>query len=200
MKRIGIMGGTFNPIHNGHLAIAQAAKEQFSLEKVLFMPSGVPYMKNLQEVLPASVRCEMTALAIREIPYFEVSDIEAVTEGNTYTYRTLEKLKSLHPDTDYHFILGADSLLAIEKWKNPNRIFQNCIILAAARNDKPQTDMETQIAHLKEKFNARISILENDFIDISSSLIRKLVHNRASINGLVPPSIEEYISIHKLYQ
>ena len=96
MRRIGIMGGTFNPIHNGHLAIAQKAREQFSLDQVLFMPSGVPYMKDQREVLPIETRCAMTALAIKDLPGFELSKIEmsdAAQGKNTYTCDTLQKLK-----------------------------------------------------------------------------------------------------------
>lgn len=199
MKKIGIMGGTFNPIHNGHLAIAQAAKDQFALEKVLFMPSGVPYMKNLQEVLPASVRCEMTALAIRGIPYFEVSDMEAVSEGNTYTCQTLETLKSLHPDTDYYFILGADSLYAIETWKNPKQIFKSCTIVAAVREQTPEK-LQAQIRYLREKYQASVEMLKFSGVDISSTRIRDMLQAGASVKGLLPKTVEAYISGNHLYR
>lgn len=199
MKKIGIMGGTFNPIHNGHLAIAQAAKDQFALEKVLFMPSGVPYMKNLQEVLPASVRCEMTALAIRGIPYFEVSDMEAVSEGNTYTCRTLETLKSLHPDTDYYFILGADSLYAIETWKNPKQIFKNCTIVAAVREQTPEK-LQAQIRYLREKYQASVEMLKFSGIDISSTRIRDMLQRGASVHELVPKEVAVYIAENHLFR
>lgn len=217
MEKIGIMGGTFNPIHNGHLAIAQKAKEQFALDKVLFMPSGVPYMKNLREVLPATVRCEMTALAIRDIPCFELSDLEAVEQSNTYTCRTLEKLKSLHPDTDYHFILGADSLFAIEEWRHPEQIFQNCTILAAVREGTAQTDtsheipasgsvktdtgiLQTQVQYLQKKYQASIEMLQISAIDISSTQIRRMLHRGTSVHGLVPEAVEAYITENHLYQ
>ncbi|MDE7247906.1 MAG: nicotinate-nucleotide adenylyltransferase [Lachnospiraceae bacterium] len=209
MKRIGIMGGTFNPIHNGHLTIAQRAKEQFSLDKVLFMPSGVPYMKNLREVLPASVRCEMTFLAIRNIPYFELSDLEALAEENTYTCHTLQKLKSLHPDTDYYFILGADSLYAIEEWRHPELIFQYCTILAAARAEQAddaskslpaQRQLVKQTQYLREKYHAAIELLEISNVDISSTQIRTLLSEGKSIRGLVPEAVETYISENHLYR
>lgn len=138
MRKIGIMGGTFNPIHNGHLAIAEKAREQFSLDQVLFMPSGVPYMKDQREVLPVQARCAMTALAIKDIPGFELSAIEtadAAQGKNTYTCDTLRKLKIADPDAAYYFILGADSLYALESWKNPELIFRNCTILAAVRRE-----------------------------------------------------------------
>lgn len=225
MNRIGIMGGTFNPIHNGHLAIAQAAREQFALDKVLFMPSGVPYMKNLREVLPASVRCEMTALAIRDIPYFELSDLEAVAEGNTYTCRTLEQLKSLHPDTDFYFLLGADSLYAIETWKRPEQIFKSCTILAAVRRETAgrseastanaaegdgydgdlggtalQRRLLEQIRYLREKYGALVEMLEIPEIDISSTRIRHMLLAGNSVQGVLPAAVESYITKNHLYR
>lgn len=200
MKRIGIMGGTFNPIHLGHLAIAQRAQEQFVLEEVLFIPSGVPYMKDLEEVLPAKNRCEMARLAIRDIPSFRLSMIEVNKSQNTYTFETLQDLKADNPTAEYYFILGADSLWAMEHWKNPEEIFRNCHVLAAVRDDKSPADMNAQIAYLQEKFNAKISLLGIDAMDISSSMIRKRVSDGLSIRGLVPDAVETYIYEHKLYQ
>lgn len=214
MKRIGIMGGTFNPIHNGHLSIAQSAKDQFALDQVLFMPSGVPYMKNLREVLPASVRCEMTALAIRKIPYFAVSDMEAAAEGNTYTCDTLQRLRALHPDTAYYFILGADSLYTIETWRHPELIFQSCTILAAVRAEQADTEpvshasgqslLQNQLArqaqYLREKFHASIALLEISGIDISSTRIRALLREGASVHGMVPKAVEAFILENHLYR
>ena len=114
MRRIGIMGGTFNPIHNGHLAIADKAREQFALEKVLFMPSGVPYMKDQREVLPIQTRCEMTALAIKDMPGFELSEMEASDAAlgkNTYTCDTLQKLKAADPEAPLplNFLINSES-------------------------------------------------------------------------------------------
>lgn len=224
MRRIGIMGGTFNPIHNMHLAMAEKAREQFLLEKVLFVPNGVPYMKNLQEVLPASVRCEMTALAIADIPYFELSDVEVsdAEEGkNTYTYATLEKLKQADPKAEFYFIVGADNLQAMEHWKKPELIFQNCTILAAARAEE-KTENETgsdalqdtshtaqallleslskQAQYLREKFHASIALLEIPDIPVSSTRIRSLLNAGASIHGLVPEAVEAYILKYHLYE
>ncbi len=200
MKKTGIMGGTFNPIHFGHLAIAQKAWEQFTLDKILFLPCGVPYMKDLKEVLPAKIRCEMTRLAIEDIPFFELSMIEAQKETNTYTCETLAALKKADSETEYYFIVGADSLWDIEKWKSPDYILQNCHILAARRDDKSQTDMEQQITYLKGKFGADISLLEVNPMDISSSMIRERVRDNLAIHDLVPETVETYIYSHKLYQ
>lgn len=231
MKRIGIMGGTFNPIHNGHLAIAKKAKEQFALEKVLFMPSGVPYMKNQKEVLPIQTRCEMTALAIRNMPGFELSRMEAsdaLQRKNTYTCDTLKKLRRIDPEAAYYFILGADSLYAVEDWKSPELIFQNCTILAALRTGAASTDAgsgqsfacrvdgETtdsdfdrvlpqehllhQARYLREKYRASVEILEFAGMDVSSTQIREMARRGASLSGLVPEAVEAYIRQNRLYE
>lgn len=224
MRRIGIMGGTFNPIHNGHLAIADRAKEQFALEKVLFMPSGVPYMKDQKEVLPIQTRCEMTALAIRDIPGFELSRLEAADaaqDKNTYTCDTLQRLKIADPETAYYFILGADSLYAMEDWKNPALIFQNCTVLAAVRREENADELHhtfvraedrqaeisenqleslrRQANYLREKYGASIEILEFAGMDISSTQIREKARMGESLQGLLPNAVEAYISSRRLY-
>lgn len=230
MTRIGIMGGTFNPIHNGHLAIAKQAREQLALEKVLFMPSGVPYMKDRQEVLPANVRCEMTALAIADHPYFELSTLEAADAGkgkNTYTFETLQKLHHSNPEAEYFFILGADSLYAIERWKQPIQIFEHCTLLVAVRAAETSADtrlqhsmthkasestagdaafacaqhrLRQQVQHLREKYNASVELLEFEGIDVSSTQIRENIRHGKSIRGLVPEAVERYLIKHECYR
>lgn len=200
MRKVGIMGGTFDPVHIGHLIIAEKAREQFHLDEVLFMPSGTPYMKNADEVLPGSIRAEMTNLAIEENPFFSISTIEIEKEGSTYTYETLETLHNKNSNTEYYFILGADSLFAIEHWKNPEKIFADCHILAAVRNDKNAEEMEAQAAYLKEKFNADISLIKTGHIEISSSMIRELVKDGHSIRYFVPDAVYDYIIKNKLYK
>lgn len=225
MKRIGILGGTFNPIHNGHLAIAEKAREQFALEKVLFMPSGVPYMKDLGKVLPIQTRCEMTALAIRDIPGFELSrlEVEDAERGkNTYTCDTLHKLRNAAPEAVYYFILGADSLYAIEEWRNPAQIFENCTVLAAVRreetedaprhtstggdggsdeDEKKRLDrLRGQAAYLREKYGAAIEILEFAGMDVSSTQLREMACRGMSMGGLVPELVEAYIRQNALYE
>ena len=200
MRKVGIMGGTFDPVHIGHLIIAEKAREQFHLDEVLFIPSGTPYMKNVDEVLPGSIRTEMTKLAIEENPLFSISTIEIEKEGCTYTYETLEALHDKNPNTEYYFILGADSLFAMEHWKNPEKIFADCHILAALRNDKNTEEMEAQTAYLKGKYNADISLIKTGHIEISSSMIRELVKDGHSIRYLVPDAVYDYIIKNKLYK
>lgn len=200
MRKVGIMGGTFDPVHIGHLIIAEKAREQFHLEEVLFMPSGTPYMKNVNEVLPGSIRTEMTKLAIEENPFFSISTIEVDKEGSTYTYETLEILHDKNPNTEYYFILGADSLFAMEHWKHPEKIFANCHVLAAFRDDKSAEEMEMQAAYLRAKFNADISLIKTGQMEVSSSMIRDLIKDGHSIRYLVPDAVYDYIIKNKLYK
>ncbi len=219
MRRIGIMGGTFNPIHNGHLAIAEKARQQFSLEKVLFMPSGVPYMKDQREVLPIQVRCEMTKLAIENMPDFELSRLEASDAAlgkNTYTCDTLQKLRHADPEPAYYFILGADSLYAMEDWKYPELIFHSCTVLAAVRMEdmdseggtcgqsenlgSQQARLKEQVRYLRKKYQASIEILAFAGMDVSSTQIRAMARKGDSLQGLVPEAVETYIQKNCLYK
>lgn len=200
LKKVGIMGGTFNPIHIGHLIIAEKAREQFDLDKVLFMPCGMPYMKDCRELIPADIRAKMVTLAIEGNPFFELSVIEIEKRGSTYTYETLESLKAQNPDTEYYFILGADSLWTIADWREPERIFASCHILAGIRDDKSTKDMETQIKLLKNKFGASIFLLHTGHIEISSSSIRKSVRECGSIRYMVPDAVYSYIIENGLYR
>lgn len=199
MKRLGIMGGTFNPIHNGHLYLAGKAREQYHLEQVLFMPSGTPYMKDQREVLPSEFRVMMTKLAIQDDPYFSLSTMEIEKEGNTYTYETIETLKGMYPETELYFILGADSLFAMEDWKLPERIFASCKILTAIRDDVSFGEIKEQARYLEQKFDADILILKTNAVNISSSIIRKRISEGASVKGLIPDTVYDYILNHNLY-
>lgn len=200
MLKTGIMGGTFNPIHNGHLALAQQALEQFALEEVLFIPCGVPYMKADQKVEDGQIRLEMTALAIKDHPQFILSDMEVMQKGNTYTYQTLERLRTKNPDHSYYFIVGADSLFHITKWAHPEKIFEYCTILAAVRDDKTVDDMEAQIRLLKRQYRADIHLLQIACMDISSSEIRRKIAAGESVAEELPESVRTYIGQNGLYR
>lgn len=137
-KKIGIMGGTFDPIHVGHLILGEKAYEQLGLDKILFMPAGnPPHKRNRKGRASDEQRVEMVNLAIQGNPHFELSLIEMNAEGFTYTYCTLETLKKQNPDTDYYFIIGADSLYNFATWMEPARICQACTIVVATRDHVP---------------------------------------------------------------
>ena len=196
-RKIGIMGGTFNPIHNGHVALADAAYKTFSLDKVLFMPSGNSYMK--QHVLDNSKRVSMVSKAIESISYFELSTIEVERFGNTYTSETLQQLTQQNPDVQYYFIMGADSLCHIEKWKDPEIIFQLSTLICMVRDDYNMTDIKKKGAELAQR-GADILYLNMPKIDISSTDIRNRVKLHQSISELVPEKVEKYILQEHLYE
>lgn len=194
--RIGIMGGTFNPIHNGHLAIAQAAYRDAGLDKVLFMPSGNSYMK--KDVLSSARRVDMVRLAIQGYPYFELSLAEAGRTGNTYTYETLHRLTTENPHTSYYFIMGADSLFHIEQWREPEQIFSMATLVCAVREDYDIESLRRKGEALT-RLGAKIIYLDIPRIPISSTLIRERVQGGLPIAGLVPDCVSEYIVQEHLY-
>ena len=195
-KQVGIMGGTFDPIHNGHLTLAQKAYEQFSLDKILFMPSGNSYMK--KNVLDAQRRAHMVEIAIKDNPNFELSLIEVQRSGNTYTSDTLEILKTNNPDTHYYFIIGADSLFQIESWKYPKRIFDLATLICAVRDDYNMDAIKEKAKSLS-KSGAEIVFLDMPKIEISSSNIREWVRHNIPISEYVPLEIAKYIKEEHLY-
>lgn len=199
-KRIGILGGTFNPIHMGHLLMAEYAREALELDAVIFIPTGVPYMKRSKEILPGQVRMEMLNLSIQENPYFVSSDIELQREGNTYTYETLESLKTLYPQSEFFFMVGADCLFSIENWVEPQKIFNHCTLVAANRNHILNEELHKQKDKLENKFHANVILLNFPSIDISSTDIRQRLQDNKSIRYMVPDAVLEYIYRNCLYR
>jgi len=199
-KKIGIMGGTFNPIHFGHLLLAEQAMETLALDEILFIPNGNPYMKNADAILDGKLRAEMTALALEDHPSFHLNTMEIDRRGATYTYETLLTLRDENPDTEYYFIMGADSLLTIETWKNPDVILQNCIIAAAVRGTGTEYKIQKIASHLIYEYQADIRILPARFIDISSSEIRNRIANGKSIRYMLPDKVIDYIHKNQLYR
>lgn len=196
-KRIGIMGGTFNPIHIGHLILAQKACEEYGLDKVIFITSADPPHKKGNIVL-ADIRAKMVELAIEDNDSFIHSNIEINREGYSYTYLTLLELKEIYTDTELYFILGADSLFYLEKWKEPKVIMDNAIILAANRNTDNE-DLHKKIKELKQDYNADIRIIDMPNIDVSSSNIREQINCGKSVKYYVPDKVLEFIKLNKLY-
>lgn len=197
--KIGIMGGTFNPIHNGHLLLAETAREELNLDRIWFMPSGNSYMKDNMAIASKEDRIQMTALAIENNPYFELSLLETERKGATYTCDTLLQLKEEFPEYEFYFILGADSLFSIDRWKNPEIIMKNCILTTAVRNEKMK-EMEEKAAKLREQFCAKIRLLPERNIDISSTEIRARLQDGRSVKYMVPENVLNYLRERKLYQ
>jgi len=200
MKKVGILGGTFNPVHMAHLLLADSALEMAGLDEILFIPSGCSYLKNADEILPAKDRIHMTGLAIEDNSSFALSTIEVEREGNSYTCETLLELKKLYPDREFYLIVGADNLYAMEEWKEPEVIFRNCEILAAVRGDKKREDLNKKAEELKEKYGARISLLPIGQMEISSSLIRKRIAEGKSVRYMLPEKVRAYILKNHFYE
>lgn len=201
MKKIGIMGGTFNPIHNGHLVLAQTAYEQFGLDQILFMPTKNPYYKKLNQSATLEDRTSMVKLAIEDNEAFSFSNLELLRDGNTYTVETLKIMTKENPNVEYYFIMGADSLYHFETWKEPQEILNMAVLLVAARDDVSSHAIEGQIEYLENKYeNARIKCLLTPNLEISSNNLRKRCRQGRSIRYLLPVQVEEYIREHGLYR
>lgn len=199
-SKVGIMGGTFNPIHNGHLIIAEQAREYCNLDEILFMPSGNSYMKDHDEIPNGEIRISMAALAIEDNPYFALSTMEVKRKGPTYTCETLEELKNLHPEIQYYFIVGADNLFSIETWWKPEDIFKSCPLIVASRGEKDESVILNKAVELKEKYNAHIILLPERKFDLSSSEIREKIKRGESVRYLLPDKVISFIEKNKLYK
>ena len=199
MKKIGIMGGTFSPIHIGHLLLAQWALDAEKLDEIWFIPTGHSYLKANVDMPSPQERYEMTCLAIADNPHMKCLDVEIKREGNTYTCDTLVELHKEYPDHHFHFIFGADCLFSIENWRNPEQIFENCTIIAAVRGDTPLTEMTVKKAELEEKYNADIHLLPFLQLEISSTLVRERLTQKTSVKYLVPDNVIAYIKEKGLY-
>ena len=198
--RIGIMGGTFDPIHIGHLLLGEFAYEQFHLDEVWFLPNGNPPHKEVEDTEEALAhRVEMVRLAVRENPHFQLSLHEAKKDCHSYTYKPLQEFHALYPENEYFFILGADSLFSIEQWKYFKEIFPSCTILAAMRDDKDSFDMQRQIQYLETNYQAKIELLQAPLLEISSTTIRNRAAQNRSIRYMVPDSVADYIQKLQLY-
>ncbi|MBQ6834210.1 MAG: nicotinate-nucleotide adenylyltransferase [Lachnospiraceae bacterium] len=201
MKRIGIMGGTFDPVHNGHLLLGKQAYEEFDLDEIWYMPSHIPPHKKDHKITGAEDRLAMLRLALKGIPYCIVSEFEMERDGNTYTAHTLELLHEEYPEYQFYFIIGADSLFQIERWYHPEKVMALTTLLVSGREyESAERSFDDQIEYLKEKYNAKIYPMHNEEVDIASADIRRRVSDRKDILKDVPSSVAEYIEKRGLYQ
>jgi nicotinate-nucleotide adenylyltransferase len=196
-QRVGIMGGTFDPVHYGHLVTAEAAREWYGLQEVVFVPSGHPPHKTAGTVSDFWSRYQMAVLATATNPFFEVSRMEYERGGHSYTVDTVRAFRQLYGEaTELFFVTGADAILEIIEWKQPEELLAMCRFIAATR---PGYDLRQLNALLGEYFSGSVSILEIPAPNISSSDIRERVRRGASIKYLVPEAVEAYIIKNRLY-
>lgn len=198
-QRIGIIGGTFNPVHMGHLLLAEQAYEQLKLDTVWMMPNAVPPHKAGQQILAKEHRIAMLKLAIEENSHFQLSLFEQEERAH-YSYETMEALNAAYPDCTFYYLMGSDSLFAIEEWVEYRRFLAACHVVAARRTDEKNQGLFHWAETLREKYGARITLLESPVLEISSSEIRDLRKEEKSIRYLVPESVFSYIEEHNLYK
>lgn len=195
------MGGTFDPIHYGHLVTAEAARIEFDLDEVIFTPAGNPPHKKDYNVSLSEDRYMMTALAINSNPFFRASRIEIEREGFTYTVDTLiEFSKRYGSGTSLFFISGADAILDIFTWKDVQEVLSYCTFIAATRPGYPIEKLKQKLLEIKQIYGKVVYPLQVTGMDISSTLIRRRVKKGLSIKYLLPESVETYIQKRRLYR
>jgi nicotinate-nucleotide adenylyltransferase len=195
-RRLGILGGTFDPVHSGHLAIAAAAREQLGLERILFVPAGQPWRKD-REITPAEHRVAMVRLAIAREPAYELSLVEIEREGPSYMVDTLEELQRSFPAAELALILGEDALADLPNWKEARRILDLAVLAIAPRQGRRLSKDESWRA--LPGISGRMEWLEMEPVAVSSTSIRAHIHRGSPVEGMAPPAVEEYFRKHRLY-
>ena len=193
------MGGTFDPIHYGHLLIAQAAAEEYNLNRVIFLPTGKSPHKPESQVTDPAIRCAMVQLAIQGNPVFVLSTLEADNTEINYTCQTLQKLHGMYPDTHFYFIMGEDSLDDFSLWKRPFDICRMASLLVAVRGDDA-AGMEEKIAQAKETYQADMHLLHTPAFLVSSRDIRQRVRSGRTVRYMIQEEVEAFIRNNSLYR
>ena len=214
-ERIGLLGGTFNPIHNGHLKVAELVCRRLELQKILFIPSYIPPHKESFDVLPALHRLRMAQLALEPHPAFFPSVVEIESPKTSYSIHTISMLKEKYPQAELFFILGIDAFLEIETWKDYQKVLDQCSFAVIGRIGyslqdawmavSPSyadriIDLSSAVDGLATHSGPLIYLLDMKTPDISSTAIRRRIREELSIEGLVPESVAMYIQTNKLYQ
>jgi len=194
---VGVLGGTFDPIHMGHLVVAEEARTKLGLSEVLFVPAGQPWLKQDHSITTAAHRVEMVRRAIADNPFFKLNTLEVDRPGPSYTVDTLKLLQDqLGSEASFFFILGRDTLAELPLWKEPRRVLQLCRLVVPPRlGSRDLRHLEEAIPGLLE----RVIQLDMPVIGISSSEIRQRIARRLSIHYLVPAEVEQYIAEQKIY-
>lgn len=195
---VGIFGGTFDPIHNGHIKLALTAYRELCLDKVIIIPAYIPPHKTENKITDEIHRVNMTRLAVEEYPFIEVSTLEIDRKGKSYTADTLTTLKEQY--NRLVFILGADSYMALEGWYHPEIIFKKAEIACAYRDGIDRTVLEEIAEKYKRQYNGVSHILGMPDTDISSTDIRRMISQDEDVKGLVPDIVMTYIKDNKLYE
>lgn len=198
-KKTGIMGGTFDPVHLGHLGVASAALEEGGLEEVIFMPAYIQPFKQDRYVADPRDRLNMLNLSFTYEDRFKVSTWEIEQETVSYTYDTVMHILSEEKIESISFIMGSDSFLQIEKWYKGKDLLKACSFIVGLRETNDRKAVKEYAVRLNGEYGCKITLLEKNMLPISSSMIREMVINNKPITGLVSPLVEEYIYSHELY-
>lgn len=198
MIKVGIMGGTFDPIHIGHLILAMEAINYKNLDEVWFIPTGNPNFKQDKNVTDKQKRFEMVKIATQDNKKFKVCDYEINKNGVTYSWETMKYLRENY-DYDFYFIMGEDSLMSVETWENAEDFLKNTKILACIRRQEEMSKLDVKINDLKSK-GYFVEKIPTSFIDISSTKIREKVQTNQDFRYFVPNQVFEYIVRNKLYE
>ena len=196
---IGVLGGTFDPIHQGHIVVAEEVRARLNLAEILFVPAGQPWLKAGNSILAAEHRVEMMRLAIADVPYFKLSTVEIERAGPSYTVDTINELKAqLGAGDELFFILGRDNLAQLPQWREPSRLIKLCRLVVVPRPGYAVPDLnslETVIPGLSR----RVILLDKPEVEVDATEIRDRVSRGLPIGHLVPEVVDEYIRQHKLY-
>jgi nicotinate-nucleotide adenylyltransferase len=198
--KLGVLGGTFDPVHLGHLAVAEAARDALGLTEVVLIPAGQPPLKPPRLITPAAHRLAMLRLALADRPYLRVSAMEIERPGPSYTVDTIAKLRQQYGREDeIYFILGWGNLAELPKWREPARLIRMCYLVAVPRPGWPRPDVKALEAALPG-ITGRVIFLDKPYLDISASAIRERVAKGLPFDHLVPRPVADYIEGHKLYR
>ncbi len=196
---IGVLGGTFDPVHNGHLIVTEEVRARLNLAEVLFVPAGQPWLKKDSPISPPEHRVNMVRLAIADKPYFKLSTMEIERPGPSYTVDTIAELQAqLGAGDELFFILGWDNLAQLPQWREPSRLLTMCRLVAVARPGSPLPNLK-KLEALIPGLSQGVVLMDKPEIDISAAIIRDRVAHGLSIRHLVPEPVERYIREHKLY-
>lgn len=199
--RIGVMGGSFDPIHYGHLVLAEEVRQHFNLDRVIFIPVGKAPHKSVYKMAHEDIRFEMVQLAIADNPYFEVSRMEIDSEGTSYTVHTLEKMKAMFGNrAKLYFITGADTLLDLENWYQVDKVLKLCTFVGATRPGYVSEALTEKAEALRIQFDAEIELIAIPGLAISSTEIRDRLKKGVTVKYLLPDSVERFILREAVYE
>lgn len=215
-ERIGLFGGTFNPIHSGHLRAGEIIGGMFSLDRVLFIPSHIPPHKSSAAMASAADRFRMVELAVEGCPKFQAGDLEIRTQGKSYSIITLEKVKQLFPEAWFFFILGVDAFLEIKTWRSYETVMEECLFIVMSRPGYRLEDARTVLGRERQAWfcelnptekvseqsfsDYRVFLVSLEALDVSSTEIRRRIHNGEPAGDMVPEPVARYIRENRLYQ